>query len=130
MLHDAGTFLDLFKNTSSYAHKIQDLFLCLVFLLKLYCYKWYLLTIVYLLFQILYPIWILNFFDIRYNVVEITFSKKVKYIIRISICFFKLFFIYLFIYLFIFFLLNKQRTTQINFANSCADHLCFCFSKC
>ena len=73
-----------------------------------------------------YRIW--KLFDRRYNVVEITFSKKVKYIIRITICFFKLLFIYLFIYSF-FSLLNKQRTTQINFANSHADHICFCFSK-
>ena len=50
-----------FLNTSSYAHKIQDV-LWLMFLLKLYWYNLYLLTIVYLLFQILYHIWILNWY--------------------------------------------------------------------
>ena len=48
-------------------------------------------------------------FDIRYNMVEITFSKKVKYIIRFNICFFKVFCIYLFIFSFSFLLLTNKK---------------------
>ena len=49
------------------------------------------------------------------------FSKKFKYIIRFNIYFFiggTLSYV------------NIQRTTRINFANSCANRLCFCFIKC
>ena len=54
-----------------------------------------------------YRIW--KLFDIRYNMVEITFSKKVKYIIRFNICFFKVFFIYLFVFSFFFLLLTNKE---------------------
>ena len=54
-----------------------------------------------------YRIW--KLFYIRYNVVEITFSKKVKYMIRFNIWFFKVFFIYLFVFSFFFLLLTNKE---------------------
>ena len=67
-------------------------------------------------------------FDIRCNVVEIwvgftfsVFSKTFKYITRFNI------------YFFIggtLSLVNMQRTTRINLANSCVNHIFFCFIKC
>ena len=49
------------------------------------------------------------------------FLKKFTYIIRFNIYFFVGGTLSL---------INMQRTTPINFSNSCTNHLCFCFIKC